>query len=127
MRRAGTPVLVDLLDHIVQAIERIERYTGDVDQTAFLANEEKQDAVIRNFEIIGEAAANIARRYPDFIAQHPAFRWQDAYGMRNILAHGYFKVDLDLVWKTTGADLAALKARVQALRAPLAGRDQDLP
>lgn len=126
MRKRSTPVLVDYLGHIAQAIDRVERYTADVDHAAFRANEEKQDAVIRNFEIIGEASANIARQYPDFIATHPTFRWQDAYGMRNVLAHGYFKVDLDLVWKTVGADLSALKARVNAMLAELADNDTDL-
>ena len=49
-----------------QAIERIQRYLYDMDHTGFLANEEKQDAVIRNLEIIGEAAANIQRHFPEF-------------------------------------------------------------
>jgi len=53
--------LSDYLEHILQAIERIHRYVGDIDQVAFLINEEKQDAVIRNFEVLGEASENIPR------------------------------------------------------------------
>jgi hypothetical protein len=58
-----------------------------------------QDAVIRNFEIIGEAAQGIRQRYPDFIAIHPDLPWRSAYGMRNALTHGYFDVDLEQVWQ----------------------------
>jgi uncharacterized protein with HEPN domain len=125
VRNGGKPVLVDYLEHVVEAVERIQRYLRDVDQAAFLANEEKQDAVIRNFEIIGEAAANIGRQYPEFVAQHPEFRWQDAYGMRNVLTHGYFKVDQEVVWKTAQEDLPQLKATVRSLIASLAEDDED--
>ena len=124
MRDGGRPVLVDYLVHVVEAIERIQRYVSGVDRPEFLANEEKQDAVIRNLEIIGEAAANIGRQYQEFVAQHPEFRWQHAYGMRNVLSHGYFKVDREVVWKTAQEDLPQLKATVQALIAELSGNDE---
>jgi uncharacterized protein with HEPN domain len=115
---------MDYLEHVVEAIERIQRYVSGVDRAAFLANEEKQDAVIRNLEIIGEAAANIGRQYPEFVAQHPEFRWQDAYGMRNVLSHGYFKVDPEVVWKTAQEDLPQMKATVQSLIAELSADDE---
>jgi uncharacterized protein with HEPN domain len=124
MRDGGKPVLVDYLEHIVEAVERIERYLCRVDRAAFLGNEEKQDAVIRNFEIIGEAAANVGRQYQEFVAQHAEFRWQDAYGMRNVLSHGYFKVDPEVVWKTAQEDLPQMKATVQSLIAELSAGDE---
>ena len=123
MRDGGKPVLMDYLEHIVEAAERIQRYLHGVDRAAFLRNEEKQDAVIRNFEIIGEAAANVGRQYQEFVAQHAEFRWQDAYGMRNVLSHGYFKVDPEVVWKTAQEDLPELKATVQSLIAELSADD----
>jgi uncharacterized protein with HEPN domain len=125
MRDGGTPVLMDYLEHMVEAVERIQRYLSDVDREAFLGNEEKQDAVIRNFEIIGEAAANVARQYPEFVAQYPEFRWQEAYGMRNVLTHGYFKVEPEVVWKTAQADLPKLKATVKSLLSRLAQESED--
>jgi uncharacterized protein with HEPN domain len=64
-----------------------------------------QDAVIRNLEIIGEASRNIERKHPDFTAAHPELPLSFAYEMRNALAHGYFKVDLAIVWKTVETDL----------------------
>jgi uncharacterized protein with HEPN domain len=103
------------LEHILQAIARIEKYIEDRDKDAFLQGEMVQDAVIRNLEIIGEASRNIARHYPEFATAHPELRLAFAYEMRNTLAHGYFKVDLDIVWKTIEKDLPPLRAQVQAL------------
>lgn len=94
--------IADYLAHICQAIERIHRYT-QCGETAFLQDEMIQDAVIRNIEIIGEAARNIERNHPDFAARNPHTPWEDAYLMRNRVAHGYFAVDLDRVWKNDPA------------------------
>ena len=110
--------LIDYLEHIQQAIGRIQRYIADIDHAAFLENEEKQDAVIRNLEVIGEAAGKILRYFPGFAVNYPNFPLKDAYGTRNVLAHGYFKIDLDVVWKTVERDLPELKLRVgEALQA----------
>ena len=67
---------------------------------AFLEDEMVQDAVIRNFEIIGEASHNIEARFPEFAQGHPELPLAFSYQMRNAVAHGYFKVDLEIVWKT---------------------------
>lgn len=107
--------LPDYLAHILEAIERIERYTEDMDEVGFLGNPMAQDAVIRNFEIIGEASNNIAKRYPEFAASHPELPLAFAYGMRNAIAHGYFKVDLEIVWKTISSELPALHALVHEI------------
>jgi uncharacterized protein with HEPN domain len=112
MSRRDELALKDYLEHIQQAIGRIQRYLADIDHAGFLANEEKQDAVIRNLEIIGEAAGNIQRHFPDFATQYPDFPLKAAYGTRNLLAHGYFKVDLNVVWKTVERDLPLLGIQV---------------
>lgn len=101
--------LSDYLGHILQAIERIQRYTDDMDEVRFLRNEMAQDAVIRNFEVIGEASRNIERDHPDFATDHPELPLSFAHEMRNALAHGYFKVDLGIVWKTIENDLPHLQ------------------
>lgn len=108
MSKRDRLALMDYLEHIRQAVSRIRRYVTDLDHAAFLANEEKQDAVIRNLEIIGEAAGNIQRHFPDFARQYPGFPLKEAYGTRNALSHGYFKVDLNVVWKTVERDLPLL-------------------
>lgn len=102
----------DYLDHIFEAICRIQKYCKDTDQTAFLLNQLVQDAVIRNFEIIGEASRNIERVDPQFLASHPELPLSFAYDMRNVLAHGYYKVDLAVVWKTIERDLPYLEEQV---------------
>lgn len=101
--------LPDYLAHILQAIARIRHYTEDMDEVTFLQNEMVQDAVIRNFEIIGEASRNIDRFHPEFAEAHPEIPLAFAYEMRNALAHGYFKVDLEIVWKTIQNDLPELE------------------
>ena len=82
--------LPDYLGHILEAIERIQRYSEDSDKVGFLKSEIVQDAVIRNFEVIGEASRNIERAHPDFAAAHPELPLSVAYDMRNALSHGYF-------------------------------------
>ena len=107
----------DYLDHIRSAIERIFRYTEDMDEAAFARDELVQDAVIRNLEIIGEASRNIERADPSFVARHPRIAFGNARAMRNVLSHGYYKVDLGTVWDTIENDLLELSEQiVDALR-----------
>lgn len=118
--------LADYLAHVIEAIERIQRYSEGVPKPAFLENQMVQDAVIRNFEIIGEASHNIEKHYPEFAAGHPELPLAFAYQMRNAVSHGYFKVDLDIVWTTIHSDLPGLRAQVCAVLAALPGHlDQD--
>jgi uncharacterized protein with HEPN domain len=109
----------DYLGHIHEAIERIERYVRNMDETKFSRESMAQDAVIRNLEIIGEACRNIARADPGFADAHPDIPLSVAYEMRNALAHGYFKTDLAIVWRTIKNDLPPLYERVRALVAAL--------
>jgi uncharacterized protein with HEPN domain len=104
----------DYLEHMLQAIERIERYTGQVDEAQFSASEMIQDAVIRNFEVIGEAANKIQRADASFTQTHSEIPWQVMYTMRNRLTHGYDKVDLAIVWQSIRNDLPALKVLIKA-------------
>ena len=105
--------LDDYLGHILEAIERIEGYVSDIDELNFLTNQLVQDAVIRNFEIIGEASKNIQKRYPQFVKDHPELPLSAAYQMRNAVSHGYFKVDFEMVWRTICNDLPSLYRSVQ--------------
>mgnify|MGYP001571499840 CR=1 FL=1 len=117
--------LSDYLAHILEAIERIERYTQGMAELAFLENQLVQDAVIRNFEIIGEASNNIEKHYPEFAAEHPELPLAFAYQMRNAVAHGYFKVDFEIVWKTIHSALPRLHAQVTEVRATLPTNHDD--
>lgn len=106
--------LEEYLKHVLKAIDRIQTYCEDMSEASFLSSEITQDAVIRNFEIIGEASKNIERvATPEFLASHSDLPLVFAYDMRNVLAHGYYKVDLAVVWKTIEADLPNLKIMVE--------------
>ncbi len=110
--------LPEYLGHIVEAIDRVHRYVEDMVELSFLQDEKTQDAVIRNFEVIGEASNNIKRYHPDFARLHPEVPFNFAYEMRNALAHGYFKIDFEVVWKTIHTDLPELRRQVAALITP---------
>ncbi len=108
--------LLDYLSHIAEAIERIQHYVNEMDELAFTADQRTQDAVIRNFEVIGEACSNVAKEFPAYTESHPEVPWRFAYDMRNALAHGYFEIDLEIVWRTIHRELPALQQQVRALR-----------
>lgn len=105
----------DYLQHMLDAIDRIDEYLEEVSEVAFLADRKTQDAVIRNLEIPGEAANNVERFAPEFAAAHPEIPWSDAYRLRNQVAHGYFKVDFEVVWRTILQDLPELRRQLMAL------------
>lgn len=107
--------LQDYLRHILLAIKRIQEYCSDVDELGFLKSQLIQDAVIRNFEVIGEASKNIERSFPEYAAAHPELPLMIAYEMRNALAHGYFKVDLPIIWKTIEINLPVLEDQIAQL------------
>ena len=116
--------LPDYLEHILEAIERIHTYVEDVDEVGFFANKMVRDAVIRNLEVIGEASRNIERVHSQFAASHPELPLALDNDMRNFLAHGYFKVDSEIVWKTIQNDLLGLRAQIQAAQVTL--RNQNI-
>ncbi len=89
----------------------------DVEEVGLFYSKIIQDAVIRNLEVIGESSRNIERVHPEFAAAHPELPLTLANDMRNALAHGYFKLDLEIVWKTIHNDLPVLHQHVQALAA----------
>jgi len=115
MSKESKPHLLNYLEHILTAIKRINNYTDDISEVVFLRSELIQDAVIRNIEIIGEASRNIDRHYPRFAAEHPEVPWSDLYWMRNRVSHGYFSVDLELVWKTLEKDIPELHEQIQTI------------
>jgi uncharacterized protein with HEPN domain len=115
MSKADILRIPDYLEHIVEAIKRIQLYVEDMDEVAFLSDQKTQDAVIRNFEIIGEAAHNIEQFHSEFADAHPEIPWTVVYAMRNRVAHGYFKVDLEAVWNTIHTDLPELNAQIEQL------------
>ncbi|MDZ7604048.1 MAG: DUF86 domain-containing protein [Cyclobacteriaceae bacterium] len=84
-----------LLEDMLLSAQKIKRYTKDLDYDSFLADEKTIDAVVRNFEIIGEAANRID---PDFRDSNPEIEWKRIRGFRNRIVHDYFGIDSEIVW-----------------------------
>lgn len=100
------------LQDILQAITKIERYTNSLSYDEFCRNDMAVDAVIRNFEIIGEAATHVA---DEVKSRNAAIPWDKMKAMRNIMIHEYFGVDLETVWKTIKDALPELKREIGKL------------
>ena len=94
------------IEHILDSINKIEKYTDTINVYEFIDNELIQDAVIRNFEIIGEATKNISN---DFRNKYANISWKKMAGMRDILIHNYLGVDLYAIWETIEKELPKLK------------------
>jgi uncharacterized protein with HEPN domain len=99
------------LEHILESIEKIEYIVKDLDYGEYLEDWIKQDAIIRNFEIIGEAIANLDDAIKD---ENPEVEWKLVKDMRNFLIHEYFKVDFKAVWDTINIHLPILKRQIEA-------------
>jgi len=97
---------------ILSAIAKIEEYTKDFDYDSFKSDTKTIDAVIRNLEIIGEAARHVPE---DITEKYSDVPWRDMGDMRNLLSHEYFGVNVKLVWNTVKKDLPALIAPLETL------------
>ncbi len=98
---------------ILKAIDKIDQYLDNMTLTSFRKNEMAIDAVIRNFEIIGEASKHIPLSVRHDNLEIP---WAQMTSMRNALIHEYFGVDVDTVWYTAKKHLPALKKQLEAIR-----------
>lgn len=98
-----------LLADICEAIERIARYTNSLDFGAFLADDKTIDAVVRNLEIIGEAAKRLPKRYTEAAPEVP---WHQISGLRNRIVHDYFGLDLHIIWQIIQVDVPKLKIKL---------------
>jgi|MudIll2142460700_1097286.scaffolds.fasta_scaffold161164_4 uncharacterized protein with HEPN domain len=110
------------LAQILERIGRVEEFTKD-GKEAFLENRLIQDGVIRNFEVIGEAAKRIPS---DFRIQQPNIPWRRISAFRDILIHAYDRVDLQEVWRIIEQELPPLKEAIRALLPPLDQLEREL-
>jgi uncharacterized protein with HEPN domain len=98
-----------LIGHVLDSINLIQGYARNLTKKDFQASHQAQDSIIRRLEIIGEAVRNLPDDLKD---KHPEIPWRQIAGMRNVLIHEYFGVDLDLTWKTVERDLPTLKNQI---------------
>lgn len=98
----------DYVDQIAAAARQACEFVEGLDRTDFLADKRTHQAVILNLIILGEAAARLIDRHPDYVAAHPEVAWLSMRGMRNRIAHGYHDIDLEIVWETVSVALPEL-------------------
>jgi uncharacterized protein with HEPN domain len=101
-----------LLQDIQEAIQNILDYTQDLSFEDFLDDSKTKDAVVRNFEIIGEASNKLPK---DFIAKNKVIDWIGMIGFRNILVHDYFGIDYEILWKIKSEHLKLLNENIGLL------------
>jgi uncharacterized protein with HEPN domain len=108
--------LTDYLAHIEQAAAKACGYVQQLSKQDFIADERTQQAIILNLIIIGEAATKLLQGFSDFLDKHPEVPWRSMKGMRNRVAHGYFDINLDLVWDTVQVALPELLEQLRSVR-----------
>ncbi len=97
---------------ILEAINKIERYTKDVKYEDFKNNDLIQDGVIRNLEIIGEAVKNVPQ---DIKRNYPEIEWRKIAGLRDILIHAYFGIDIEIIWDIVENKVPELKRIIEKI------------
>ena len=102
----------EFLSDIIESITRIKSYTHNVSYSQFLKDIKTQDSVVRNLEIIGEAAKRIS---DELKKNNPSVEWKNISDLRNRLIHDYFGINLDIVWGIIEEDLDTLKKEISKI------------
>ncbi len=108
--------LPDYLEHIQKAATDACDFVEGLTKDDFLEDKRTQQAVIMSLIIIGEAATKVMDSYADFTQTHPKVPWRSMRGMRNRIAHGYFDINLDVVWETVQTALPELLKQLSPVR-----------
>lgn len=109
-----TDRLPDYLEQMRQGSTDALTFVDGIDESQFMDDLRTQRAVVMSLMIVGEAASRIVSEYPDFVKTNPSVPWSGIRGMRNRIAHGYFDIDLSVVWQTVQAELPPLIKHLSA-------------
>lgn len=104
------------LEQMHEAASQALAYVEGMDKAAFVTDKRTQQAVVLNLLVIGELAAKLIEQHGDFVMEHPGIAWASMKGMRNRIAHGYFELDIGVVWETVQRALPDLLAHLPAVR-----------
>ena len=104
------------IEHIIESITDIENFTENIEKEDFLENKEKQNAIIRSLEIMGEAVKNISQNIKTKYKDVP---WKEIAGTRDKITHHYFGVDLELIWKVVKENIPVLKKQMLIIKRDL--------
>lgn len=115
--------LPDLIEHLMLAAQQACDYVDGMSEDEFVLDRRTQQAVIFNLMIMGEAATRLLKEHTAFVAEHGSVPWNSMKGMRNRLAHGYFDIDLAVVWRTVQSDLPALLQELRPILAEVRARE----
>jgi uncharacterized protein with HEPN domain len=110
--------LPDYLDHMRLAIADAQSFTEGMAQLDFFQDKRTQQAVVMSLIVLGEAATKVMDQHPAFAEQYKQIPWRSMRGMRNRIAHGYFDINLEVVWDTVQTALPELKSQLDALPPP---------
>lgn len=102
-----------LLEDILQAMSKIERYCSGMDRASFLADDKTADAVVRNIGIIGEAVKQLPANFKD---QYPGVPWNQIAGLRNRIVHDYAGIDLEIIWEVVQSSLPRFREQIDSFK-----------
>lgn len=111
------------VEDILASLDRVEQYTRGLDEQSFVENVQAQDAVLRRLEVMGEAVKNIP---PAVRSRYPEIPWRSIAGLRDVLIHQYFGVNLHRTWLVVKENLPTIKAGLMRVQQDLANDDGDV-
>ena len=111
------------INDILESIEKINKYTMNTTEEEFYKSDKIQDAVMRRYEIIGEAAGKILQEFSELIKKYENVPWREIADFKNVIVHEYYRLSLEKVWDITKCDLPELENKIKIIKEKELGPD----